>query len=120
MSERNESSAVSPSQEYQLERRSKLRVQGPIPARVRGVDDNGKPFDIVASLDDLSAGGLHMLLECRVEDAARLFFIIRIPARPGADATGMIVAARGVARRIEPRRDGSCAVGVEFRRYRQI
>jgi len=84
------------------------------------VDVSGRLFDISASLDNLSAGGLHMHLECQVKRAARLFFIIRLPAYPGADATGMLVAARGVAQRIDPGTNGSCDIGVEFRRYRQL
>jgi hypothetical protein len=84
------------------------------------VDISGTPFDISASLDNLCAGGLHMRLERRINPPARLFFIIHLPAHPGADGPGMLVAARGVARRIDPEMNDSCDIGVEFRRYRQL
>jgi|WetSurMetagenome_2_1015567.scaffolds.fasta_scaffold77679_1 hypothetical protein len=120
MIERSEPSANSQSQQRHFERRHKPRIKGPIPARVRGVDISGKPFDIAASLDNLGAGGLHMRLERSVHRAARLFFVIHLPAHPGADGTGMLVAARGVARRIDPGTNDSCDIGVEFRRYRPL
>jgi hypothetical protein len=119
MSQKDHSSLFSPTQENRSERRSKLRIQGPLPVRVRGVDEGGRPFDTVGVLDDLGVGGLRMRLECRVTSAARLFFIIQSPTPPGADAPGMRVAARGVARRIEPGASGSCGIGVQFERYRQ-
>jgi hypothetical protein len=61
-----------------------------------------------------------MRLERRINGAARLFFIIHLPAHPGADSAGMLVAAQGVARRIDPEMNDSCDIGVEFRRYRPL
>ncbi len=120
MAERSRFLGVLPHQEYCRERRGKLRIQGPIPARVRGIDAGGKSFDIAAKLDNLSAGGLHVRLERRIKSAARLFFLIRIPAQHDADAPGLLVAARGVARRVETGINGKCGLGVEFQRYRQL
>lgn len=112
--------AASGIHEKQTERRGKLRIQGPIPARVRGIDAGGERFDIETSLDNLSAGGLHVCLERRIENAARLLFIVRLPAYPGADAPGMVVAAQARARRVEPVTNGSCGIAVQFKRYRQL
>ncbi len=120
MATRNDSPAFFSTPGTLHERRTKLRIKGPIPARVRGVDAWGRSFDAEVALDDLSAGGLHVNLERRIKRTAKLFFILRIPAHHSAATPGLLVAARGVARRIEPGSNGTCGLGVEFKRYRQI
>lgn len=100
------------------ERRRKIRVEGPIPVRVRGTDIHGIRFDNEASLDNLSTGGLYVRLKQRMDATSKLFFLIRVPPYPGATAPGMRVAARGTVRRVELQSDGSSGLAVVFTRYR--
>ncbi len=91
-----------------------------MPVRVRGLDASGERFDLTTVLDNVSAGGLRLSMERRVRPASKLFFLIRIPIRPGNLACGMLVAARGLARRVEAQPDGRCTIAVEFERHRHV
>src|SRR3989442_14633652 len=66
------------------ERRQKPRIQEPFPAKVRGIDCMGDPFEVEAVLDNVSAGGLYMRME-PFQEAGReglLFFHLPAPAEP--------------------------------------
>lgn len=102
------------------DRRRRPRIEGPFSARARGIDSNGAEFDIETALDNLSAGGLHVRLMRPVSRQTKLFFIIQLPAAPGAGKPGMRVATHGVVRRVERLADGSCGLGVEFKKYREL
>ncbi len=104
----------------QPERRSKPRIQGPIPACVRGVGADGIPFDVETSLENLSAAGLFVQLDRSVAESEELSFVIRFPIRPVPGSPGMQFAARGIIRRIEQCPGGEWGLGVQFTRYRQI
>jgi len=95
-----------------VERRSKSRIEGPIPATLRGSDTSGESFEIETMVDNLSVGGFHVSLERRLAVAASLFALIRF--------TGMKIEANGVVKRVEPQRDGLFGLGVAFESYRVL
>lgn len=105
---------------HKPERRVKPRIQGPISAHVKGAAADGGAFDLEASLDNLSTGGLYVRLDRPVLAAAELSFIIRLPSASGSGAPGMRFAARGVVRRVEACPDGLYGLGVEFTGHHQI
>ncbi len=102
------------------ERRRKTRIQGAIPARVCGVDTRGRSFDHLATLDNLSACGLHVRLNCRASVGAPLEASFRLPAGPGASEGGTLWETKGVVRRVEARPDGTLGMGVEFTSYQEM
>ena len=95
--------------EETVERRSKPRIQGPIPAMVRGSDTNGESFEIETALDNLSVGGLYVCLQRRLDVAAPLFALIRF--------AGMEIEATGVVKRVESQPNGSFGFGVALEDY---
>lgn len=98
-----------------VERRKKLRIAGPHPAWVRGVDASGQVFEGCAVFDNFSAGGFYLRLRKRVEPGAKLFAVVRL----GVDLlSGVCVAIRGVVLRVEQLADGTRGIAVALRRYR--
>ena len=97
------------------ERRRKLRLYGPFPAKVRGVDVNGKIFKVETVLDNISAGGLYVRLRQQVDLDAILFVITRLSTR---EVRAPRVAVRGKVLRIEQKSDDECGVVIVITRHR--
>jgi len=93
------------------DRRTKARIYDPLRAFVRGIDSNGKAFEEVVTLDNLSGAGFYMRLWRSVEVGARLFTLLEFPA-------GARVAVKGYVLRSEKQPDGRCGVAVNIQRYR--
>jgi len=93
-----------------VERRSKPRIYGPIPAMLHCRDTSGESFEIETELDNLSAGGLYVRMERRLDVAASLFALIRF--------AGMEIEATGVVKRVDSQPKGSFGFGVAFENYR--
>src|SRR5207247_8661738 len=102
------------------ERRRKPRIHEPFPARVRGIDWRGDPFEVEAVLDNLSAGGLYVRLKRRTEDGAKLFVLFRLATRLAPDAKGLRVAARSRVLRSEPLPDGAFGIAVVFEHHHYL
>ena len=100
------------------ERRTKPRIYTPFPVKVRGVDVSGRKFEIDASLDNLSSGGLYLRLWRQVARGTKLLVLVRLSPIPARSISAMCVVALGVVLRTEPQPDGSCGFAVEFKRYR--
>src|SRR6266508_6172788 len=94
------------------ERRRKPRIYEPFPARVRGIDWRGDPFEVEAVLDNLSAGGLYLRLKQRTEAGAKLSIFFRLATRLTPEAKGLRVAARSRVVRSELQPDGAYGVAV--------
>jgi hypothetical protein len=94
------------------ERRLKPRIEAYIPARIRGLDVDGKEFDLETKLGNLSAGGLYVRLNRPVHTDAALFTVFSLAE--------LKVAARCVVCRTERLLDGSFGLGVRFKRYRLL
>jgi hypothetical protein len=101
-----------------LERRSKPRIQSPLPATVRGVNTSGEAFETNTVLDDLSAGGLHLSLTERVEQGAKVFVVIQFWTGPTVKETRPRVALRGEVLRAERESSGACGIAVAFTSHR--
>src|SRR5437773_1151145 len=102
------------------DRRRKPRIYEPFPAKVRGIDSRGDPFEVEAVLDNLSAGGLYMRVKRRMEAGVKLFIFFRLATRLTPEAKGLRVAARSRVLRSEPQPDGACGVAVAFERHHHL
>ncbi len=102
------------------ERRQKPRIHEPFPARVRGIDWRGDPFEVEAVLDNVSAGGLYMRIKRRMEAGVKLFVLFRLATRLTPQAKGLRVAARGRLLRSELQPDGAFGVAVAFERHHHL
>ena len=102
------------------DRRRKPRIYEPFPARVRGVDWRGDPFEVEAVLDNLSAGGLYLRLKRRMEAGAKLFIFFRLATRLTPEAKGLGVAARSRVLRSDPLPNGAFGVAVAFERHHPL
>jgi|WetSurMetagenome_2_1015567.scaffolds.fasta_scaffold609437_2 hypothetical protein len=94
------------------ERRLKPRISAYIPARIRGLDSDGKAFELNTVLGNLSAGGLYFRWSRRVQTDSALFAVFSIAE--------LKVAARCIVCRVEQPEDGSFGLGVRFKRYRLL
>lgn len=100
------------------ERRGKLRIPGPFPAVVRGVDGRGEAFETDTVLDNLSAGGLYFRLIPQVEQGAKIFVAVQLSMAPNKEATRSRLAVLGVTLRVEPQPSGIWGTAVAFTRHR--
>jgi hypothetical protein len=100
------------------ERRNKLRIAGPFPAVVRGRNEKGESFETDAVLDNLSAGGLYVRLNPRLESGANLFVIIRFSMTPKDETASARLAVRGVVCRVERQEAGVWGTAVVFKNHR--
>ncbi len=102
------------------ERRRKPRIEEPFPAKVRGIDCMGDPFEVEAVLDNVSAGGLYMRMKPCMEAGVELFIFFRLATRLTPEAKGLRVAARSRVLRSELQPDGGCGVAVAFERHHHL
>ena len=107
--------AVSP---QNLEHRRMLRIKAKFLAMVRGVDAWGRRFQEPTTLQNLSAGGLYVILSHSVAAGSRMFVTFRFA--PTLEAPALAVAAHGVVRHSDLQPDGRTGVGLMFQRYRML
>jgi hypothetical protein len=101
------------------DRRSKPRIDAPFLATVRGVDSDGREFEIKTALDNLSADGLHLRLMPCVELCSKLTVSFRFSTATGGPHEPLF-AATGVVVRVNPQQGGACGVAVVFTRYEDL
>lgn len=102
------------------ERRRGPRVSFPFPARVRGVDASGRPFKVDTLLENLSAEGLYLKVDCGIMSGAELAIAIRLSEASAGLMNSTSVATRGIVLRTELLPDGACGVAVKFTRHRLL
>ena len=104
----------------QWQQDNRLRLDGPYPALVRGVDADGQAFEEKTVLDSVSAGAICLrLLRCVAENGRLLILFQFSSTTPGAmGVLGPRVAVRGVVQSVQPQPDGTYGVAVEFQRHR--
>jgi hypothetical protein len=100
------------------ERRRKPRIFEYFPVKVRGMDANGEAFELDATLDNLSAGGLYMRLTRRMEADGRLFIVIRLSAATTDKVSAPHIAVRGRVVRAEQQSPGTYGLAIAFTRHR--
>jgi hypothetical protein len=101
-----------------LDRRRNLRIQEQFPVKVRGVDVEGRTFDIDTVVENLSSGGLYLKFTRRVALGERLFFVIYMSTGHKEEKAAPIVAAHGKVIRAEMKGNGSIGMGVAFYNHR--
>jgi hypothetical protein len=106
-----------PSEKSERERRRQERIYEPFPVTIRSADASGEAFEIQTVLDNFNASGFRVRLERRVERGAKVFAIVRLSTSP-PEVPAPRVAVRGIALAIEPQRDGTRSVAVNFTRHR--
>jgi len=70
------------------------RLYEPFPVMVRGVDANGKSFEINTVLDNMSAKGLYVRLKRQVRRGVKLFMIVQLSTTPPGRRLGARVSGR--------------------------
>ena len=98
------------------ERRWAGRTTAPFPTFVHGVSAAGHAFKLETVLENISGGGLYLLLPEAVAVGARLFLVVRFDQRGDAQAPRLALRASVV--RSEPLASGACGVAVAFTRGR--
>ncbi|MBM3130046.1 MAG: PilZ domain-containing protein [Chloroflexi bacterium] len=99
------------------ERRRKPRLECVCPAIVRGRDACGDKFEEPATTVNLSAGGVYLRMNQRLEYGSKLFVLVRLVTALRGDGLGSSIAMRGVVVRSEPRADGQCGLALKLDRY---
>jgi hypothetical protein len=100
-----------------LERRSKPRSTGALPARVWGVDRNDHPFSFDCLLDNISASGLYLRLPRRMKFSAVLSLVVRLTHGP---FQGMSAAIKGTVIRQGRELDGHTGIAIRIVEHRFI
>ena len=100
------------------ERRIKIRVAGPLPAKVRMRGRGGEVLKAESVAENISTGGFYLRLGQWVEPGTELFAVIQFSK--GLRRAGRVaqVAARGVVLRAEPAPGGDYGVAVAIKRHR--
>jgi hypothetical protein len=100
-----------------LERRSKARSTGALPARVWGVDSEDHPFSFDCLLDNISASGLYLRLPRRMKFFAVISLVVRLTHGP---FQGMSAAIKGTVIRNEREPNGDTGIAVRIVEHRFI
>ena len=99
-----------------LNRRIKPRVDCDYPAIIEGYNPDGKRYNGYARLANLSASGLFMKTNRRVENGTELSVLILL-AGSIIESDAPKIATNGTVVRTEPQTDGTCGVAIKFNRY---
>ncbi len=100
------------------ERRRKPRIKEPFPVTVGGLNGSGEPFEVSTVLENISAGGLYLLLPHEVASETELNLCVTFKTSPSEGPRAARVAMHGRVRRVDPKPDGACGLGVEITRHR--
>ena len=102
------------------EQRSSARINAPYVVRLRGINSQGQTFKEETVLENLSGGGLYLRLKQPVREGADVSLAVRLSTSLAGDVPALRLAARGTVLRVEPQRDGSYGVAIEFKRRRVL
>jgi hypothetical protein len=102
------------------ERRAKVRLAGPFPAKARVVDPRGNVLKVDTVVENVSAGGLYLRLRQPAEPGAVLFVVTEFTTAWRREARRARVATRGPVLRVEPLPGGDYGVAVAITRHRFI
>lgn len=97
-----------------LERRRKLRINEPFPAKVWGVDGAGHSFNLDCVLDNLSSKGLYLRMPIEMSSGAEIDIVVQLLSGPG---TGATVALEGRVLRKEPQANGHHGIAVAIKKH---
>ena len=95
------------------ERRETLRLNEKFPAKVRGVNAEGKLFESDTVVESISVKGLYLRLGQCIEPGARLLVIVQFSKASADWGVGARVAIHGLVLRSEPKlNDGEYGLAV--------
>lgn len=92
--ESEKSGFINDGRSWLADRRSKPRIYDPFPALIKGLDRDGKLFEVKTVLDNLSFGGFHVRLMPCVETGAKLFLLIRLSSNANGQAPCIAINAK--------------------------
>ena len=99
------------------DRRIKPRVSCDYPVIIEGYDDTGNKYNENAKLANLSASGLYMKANRRIENGSKLSVIILLTSEK-IDPDTPKLATNGIVVRTEPQIDGTCGIAIRFNNYK--
>jgi len=100
------------------ERRSKPRVSCSYPATVRGHLADGVRFESRAVLSNMSASGMYLRTQRKVQPGQTLFIVVRMSTASLVQAGIPQLAAFGHVVRMEPKVDGSYGIALKLVNHR--
>ena len=98
------------------ERRVKTRIRQPFPTRARGVDSDGRPFDLNVGLENISSGGAYLRIPRALRPGDDLHLVVRF----SNGYQGATAALLGRILRVEPGLDGLNGIAMLIQRYEFI
>jgi hypothetical protein len=96
------------------ERRQRPRINNPLPVLVRGMNDQGEPFQFHSVVRDISAGGLCAIAPEPLKIGEKLYLHVRFTQSGANPAQAAEASFRGVVLRLKKRPDGTCLFAVSF------
>jgi len=100
------------------ERRHTPRHAFSFPAEVVGIDAGEVIFNVSTQLDNISAAGIYVKLDRRVEPGTPLLIVVHLCAAGRATQDAARVAINGLVLRSEPLPRGDCGLAVKFTSHR--
>lgn len=94
------------------ERRVKPRIQQAFPTTVKGVDASGVRFQSDSLPDNISAHGMYLRLQPRVEPGTKLSFVVRLSVDQSSEASR--VAIQGEVLRVDEIARNVYGIAVRF------
>jgi len=98
------------------EKRVNPQIMCDYPAIVEGNDEDGRKFHEHACLSNLSASGLFMVINRRIENGSGLSITIFL-TNDAIDSDTPKIVTRGYVIGSEPHEDGTCGIEVKFTSY---
>ena len=99
------------------ERRLSPRVAVEYPVRLKAKDSEGQSFREETLLENLSGSGSYLPLTRKLPEGAIVSMAMRLSTAPAGEGS-MLMAARGIVRRVDSRADGGFGLAVQFIRRR--
>jgi hypothetical protein len=101
------------------DRRAKARISCSYPAVVQGWDTSGRKFRTNATLTNLSASGVCLVLSAEIQTARRLFVLFRCSSTgPLGKTMAPLIAMETKLVRTEPSSSGMQVVALKIQRNR--
>jgi hypothetical protein len=100
-----------------IERRLSPRVAVEYPARLKATDIEGQDFREETLLENLSGSGSYLPLTRKLLEGAVVTIAMRLSTAPAGEES-LLMAARGIVRRVESRANGGYGLAVQFVRRR--
>lgn len=108
----------SPQAAPERERRSTPRLSASFPAAVVGAGATGGVFEVNTQLDNISAGGLYLRLDRRVEPGATLLVVVHLCAAGRETRDTSRVSIDGLVLRSESDPGGHCGLAIKITNHR--